>query len=201
MTLTGDISTLPSGLTSRAFFSGNSMTLTGNISTLPSGLTNSVVLFGNSMALTGDISTLPSGLTNTVLFIGNSMTLTGNISTLPSGLTSTVYFEGNLMTLTGDIKVSAPNVTMFNIQTTSLSTNINYTSGRVWRNVTQLLIRLKVGRLTATEVDNIFIDLNNSPLVTGAGTIDLRGNNAPPTVASLSARNSLVTKGKTILTN
>ena len=201
MTLTGNIASLPSGLTYQVVFIGNSMTLTGDISTLPTGLTYQVYFNGNLMTLTGNIASLPSGLTFTVFFVGSQMTLTGDISNLPSGLTNTVFLEGNLMTLTGDIRLSAINATRLSIVTTNASSNVTYTAGRVWRNMTVINIRLRATRLSATEVDNIFIDLNNSPLVTGAGTIDLRGNNAPPTAASLAARNSLVTKGKTILTN
>jgi len=116
-----------------------------------------------------------------------------------TAMTSTIYFYGNAMTLTGDMKFSAINTTYCYINGTA--NNISYTSGRVWKNMTMLYTRLLTAHFTATEVDNIFIDLNNSPLVIGAGTIDLRGNSAPPTVASLTARNSLVTKGKTLLYN
>lgn len=201
MTLTGNIANLPSGLTEEVYFNGNSMTLTGDIATLPSGLTDELYFNGNLMTLTGNIANLPSGLTNRLHLQGNLMTLTGDISTVPIGLSSRLFLIGSSMALTGNIANSAPNATVINIQAPSISTNINYTSGRVWKNVTQLLLRLKTGTLTSNEVDNIFIDLNNSPLVTGAGTIDLRGSNAAPTSASLAARNSLVSKGKTILTN
>ena len=164
-----------------------------------SAMTNTVYFTGNAMVLTGNISTLPSGLTNTVFFNGNAMTLTGDIANLPSGLSFQVYFLGRLMTLTGDMKFSAINTTYYHIN--GALNNISYTSGRVWKNITLLFTRLLATHFTATEVDNIFIDLDNSPLVTGAGTIDLRGSSAPPTSASLTARNSLVTKGKTLLYN
>lgn len=136
-------------------------------------------------------------MTYQLYFLGNLMKITGDISSLPSWLTFQAYFSGNLMTITGNMKTSAPNVTSYYIS--SSSANITYTSGRVWKNMISLYIRQKTAQFTATEVDNIFIDLDASPLVTGAGTIDLRGNSAPPTSASLSARNSLVSKGKTIL--
>jgi hypothetical protein len=58
-TITGNLSSLPSGLT--YFYCTGSNTITGNLSSLPSGLTT----FGctGSNTITGNLSSLPAGLT------------------------------------------------------------------------------------------------------------------------------------------
>jgi len=124
-----------------------------------------------------DISTLKYYVPNltTLRLQSNLSTWTGDIANTPSGLT-TLYLQSNLSTWT-------------------------YTAGRVWANVSNIYLRPKAGDITSTKVDNIFIDLDASPLVTGAGTIDLRGNCGAPTSASLTAWNRLVAKGKTVLHN
>lgn len=124
-----------------------------------------------------DISTLKYYVPNLTYLVLNSNTSTwsGDIANTPSGVT-TLYLISNLSTWT-------------------------YTSGRVWKNVSNIYLRPKAGDITSTMVDNIFIDLDNSPLVTGAGTIDTRGNCGAVTSASLTARNSLASKGKTLLFN
>jgi hypothetical protein len=199
MTITGNLSSIPSGLTYRLILSGNSMTISGNLSGVPSGLTNLLNISGDSMAISGNLSSVPSGLTYAVLLSGNSMTISGNLSSVPSGLTYAVLLQGTLMNFTGDIKTSAPLATYYYYYT-PLST-ISYTSGRVWKNMTNVTFALASSHLTVTEVNNMLVDLDASPLVTGAGTIDLRGNNATPTGAGLTAKSSLIAKGKTVYTN
>jgi hypothetical protein len=199
MTITGNLSSIPSGLTYRLILSGNSMTISGNLSGVPSGLTNLLNISGDSMAISGNLSSVPSGLTNAVILSGNSMTISGNLSSVPSGLTYAVLLQGTLMNFTGDIKTSAPLATYYYYYT-PLST-ISYTSGRVWKNMTNVTFALASSHLTVTEVNNMLVDLDASPLVTGAGTIDLRGNNATPTGAGLTAKSSLIAKGKTVYTN
>lgn len=124
-----------------------------------------------------DLSTVKYYVPNLTLLRlnSNSSTWFGDIADTPSGLTY-LYLQSNTSTWT-------------------------YTAGRVWSNVTTFYLRPKVGDITSTMVDNIFIDLDASPLVMGAGTIDLRGNCGAVTSASLAARNSLVSKGKTLLFN
>jgi hypothetical protein len=162
-------------------------------------MTNQLYISGNSMAISGNLSSVPSGLTNQLYISGNSMAISGNLSSIPSGLTNQLVFSGALMTITGDIKTSAPLATYYYYYT-PLST-ISYTSGRVWKNMTNVTFALASSHLTVTEVNNMLVDLDASPLVTGAGTIDLRGNNATPTGAGLTAKSSLIAKGKTVYTN
>jgi hypothetical protein len=138
-------------------------------------------------------------MTNQLYISGNSMAISGNLSSVPSGLTNQLVFSGALMNFTGDIKTSAPLATYYYYYT-PLST-ISYTSGRVWKNMTNVTFALASSHLTVTEVNNMLVDLDASPLVTGAGTIDLRGNNATPTGAGLTAKSSLIAKGKTVYTN
>ena len=124
-----------------------------------------------------DISTLKYYVPNLTYLrlLSNSSTWSGDIADVPSGLT-TLYLN-------------------------SITSTWTYTAGRVWSNMTNLYLRPKAGVFTSTMSDNLFIDLDASPLVTGAGTIDLRGNCGAVTSASLTERNSLVTKGKTLLFN
>lgn len=221
MTVNGNTEDIPSGLTRFIYLSGSNIYLNGDLSDLPQGLQESLRLEGANVSVTGDVSDIPSGIMGTLYLGSNNIQLSGNLSDLPTGLTNQIYLSGNMIsvtgnienvpnvasftvlsdlsTLTGDISLSTNNATVFRIQSTSSVCTYSYTKN--WKNVTNMIIRLSTGHLTSTEVDNIFIDLDNSPLVTGSGTIDLRGNNAPPTSASLSARNSLVSKGKTLLYN
>jgi hypothetical protein len=199
MTISGNLSGVPSGLTNLLNISGDSMAISGNLSSVPSGLTNAVILSGNSMTISGNLSSVPSGLTNAVILSGDSMAISGNLSSVPSGLTNQLVFSGALMNFTGDIKTSAPLATYYYYNT--LLSTLSYTSGRVWKNMTNVTFALASSHLTVTEVNNMLVDLDASPLVTGAGTIDLRGNNATPTGAGLTAKSSLIAKGKTVYTN
>lgn len=187
-------------MTMELYFVGKNNTISGKLSDVPSGLTKSLYLYGLNNTINGMLSDVPSGLIYDVyLSAFTTGVIAGNLSSIPSGLSGSLWLSGNGVSITGDMKTSAPNVIDCYINSTSA--NITYTSGRVWKNMSQIYIRQKTAQFTATEVDNIFIDLDASPLITGAGIIDLRGNNAPPTAASLSARNSLVSKGKTVLHN
>lgn len=125
-----------------------------------------------------DISVL-SNVSDTVFFYGSSispMILTGDISSL-SNVSYVVRFQGSNMTLT-------------------------YTT-TTWGTVPSdnFQLRLSPGHLTQSEVDQLFIDLNNAG-TTGTATINFGGkSNAAPSSASASARTALASRGYNLIHN
>ena len=188
-TTTGDIANLPSGLTHYANYGQN--TTTGDIANLPSGLT----IYGNGgqNTTTGDIANLPSGLTHYANYGQN--TTTGDIANLPSGLT--IYGNGGQNTTTGDI-ANLPNV-LISYYNGGQNTVSDYSGGNLNSGITLFYSVPVSGGLNATEVDNLFIELETT--LPGIGYINLTGANAAPTAASLTARNNLIAAGTTVIHN
>ena len=198
--VTGDIANTSQLLTGTFGFEGSSlMTLTGDIANTSQLLTGTFYLVGNSMTITGDIANTSQLLTGILRIVGNSMTITGDLANTSQLLTGSLVFVGNLITTYGDIAVVASGITILHLNTPL--GEYTYTAGRVWANMTEVFIRPKAGFITSTEVDNIFIDIDNSPLAVAGGTIDLRGNCGAVTAASSAARSSLAGKGYTCLFN
>jgi len=144
-----------------------------------------------------DISAL-STVSYSVYFSGSNMALTGDISAL-SNVSYRVYFNGSLMSLTGGISVlSNVSYLIYFIGSNMTLTYATTTWGTIPSN--RLHLRLSPGRLTQSEVDQLFIDLDNAG-TTGTAIIDLRGSNAAPSSASASARTELASRGYTVLHN
>ena len=194
-----DINVLPKGMTNTLWFQGDLIAITGDIVNTSQLLTGSLWFYGNSMTLYGDIANTSQLLTGTLSFQGNSIAITGDIANTSQLLTEGLRLNGNSMTTYGDIAAIASGVTILRL-VTPLG-EYTYTAGRVWANITDVYIRPKAGFITSTEADNIFIDINNSPLAVAGGTIDLRGNCGAVTSASAAARSSLAGKGYTCLFN
>ena len=170
-----------------------------DVALMPKTMTDSLWLVGNSMTIIGNIANTPQLLTQNLMLSGNSMTITGNIANTSQLLTGSLRLDGSSMTTYGDIAAIASGITILIINTPL--GEYTYTAGRVWANMTFVIIRPKAGFITSTEADNIFIDINNSPLAVAGGTIDLRGNCGAVTSASAAARSSLAGKGYTCLFN
>lgn len=143
---------------------------------LPRGMNDSLFLqTGTNTIIKGDISDIPPNLIN--FNITTNGIVFGDLSNLSINITSGFYLLGD-------------------------NHKVTYTAGRVWQNIsTALWIRPAVGVFTTTMVDNLLIDLDNSPLFTGAGTVDLRGNCGAASSASSAAIASLQSKGKTVNVN
>lgn len=128
---------------------------------------------------TSGVAFIRSATGNSIEDINYVYSINGNwnfdISAL-STVSYSVYFSGSNMTLT--------------YATT--------TWGTIPSN--RLHLRLSPGRLTQSEVDQLFIDLDNAG-TTGTAIIDLRGSNAAPSSASASARTELASRGYTVLHN
>ena len=145
-----------------------------------------------------NLSALPSVI-NLFRCSGNN-TITGNLSSLNSVIT---YFHcsGN-NTITGNLSSLNSVITYFNCGGNNTITD--YTSGKDWANLMNYfyLVPSAGGGLSATEIDNLIIDLDNGNTWGGGSrTLYLKGTNAAPTAASLAARTSLTGKGVTITTN
>ncbi len=193
-TITGDISGIPDTITSLGL-SGNN-TVSGNISGLPTSATSIDIQGSNT--LTGSVAGLPSGITR--FYVQGNNTISGTIADIPSGITQ-FYVQGN-NTITGDLADISNSITYFILQ--GANTVNTYTSGKTWSNgFTSSFINTPVagGGLDATEIDNLFIDLDTSWTTTRKQTISMIGTHAAPTATSLAARNSLIAKGRTIIVN
>jgi len=125
-----------------------------------------------SNTVTGDLSDLPSGLT--YFYLVGSTTVTGNLADLPSGLT---YFY-----LTGSNTVS------------------DY-SGKTWTTAMIRFVLKGNAALSAAEVDQLLIDLDDDLTWSTGDIITITGNCAPPTAAADAAIASLEAEGVTVTVN
>ena len=190
------LQSLPSGLTYLLLWDLGA-NITGSLDNLPSGLT-SLNLWAIGANITGSLDNLPSGLTYLDLqYLGSN--ITGSISNLPSGLT--VLRIGGLGTnITGTLSNLSSLLTMITL--VDIGNNIDITSGtmKAWAN-TLISIKPQSGYgYTTAQIDG-FLNAWAPVAGTGTQTIDLRGANQPRSSASDAAVATLVSKGKTILTN
>jgi len=192
-------------LTDTVLFSGNSMTLSGTLTaSFWPNLTYGVYFVGSSMTLSGTLTaSFWPNLTYQVVFIGNSMTFGGTLTaSFWPNLTFQVAFIGSSMTIGG--KVTFAKAVYVDIETNGPLT-YNTSSGQFSfpSNMQVYAIRPAVGSWTSAMTDASCNDLAQA-----AGTwaspklVDLRGNCAAPTAASLPARTvTLPNKGVTVNTN
>lgn len=135
-------------------------------------------------------------LKNLGSFIATRNSVTGNISGFPPNMTQIDVDEN---TLFGDIALIPAGIIIFDVG--GSNTISDYTAGRTWANNMKTVKVLPIsGGLSATEIDNLLIDLSVVSWQTG-GAIDLRGANSPRTTSSNSAVALLGTKGVTVTTN
>ena len=193
-TISGDIAGMPDTIILITITGVN--TIEGNISGIPTSA--SYIYITGSNTLTGSVTGFSSTM-RTVQIDGNN-TISGAISDIPSTITS-ITIQG-LNTISGNLADISNAIITFVLEGNN---TINaYTSGKTWSNGFLYSFTCKPvagGGLDATEIDNLFIDLNTSWTTTRNQSIDMRGTNAAPTAASLSARNSLISKGRTIYVN
>ncbi len=135
-------------------------------------------------------------LKNLGSLIATRNAFTGNISGFPSNM---IFIDVDENTLTGSISALPAGIQTFDVGgTNSIS---DYTAGRVWAASMKKVRSIPTtGGLSATEVDNLLIDLSVGTWQT-SGSIDLRGTNAARTVGSNAAVALLGTKGVTVQTN
>jgi len=134
------------------------------------------IYIGGSSTISGSVSDFKTGLTN--IYIGGSNTISGSASDFKTGLTN-IYIGGS-------------------------NTISGYTYPYTWSNSMNffsLTINNGTG-LSAAEVDQLCIDLDNSAWAGSGKTLKLLGSKiAAPTATSAAARSSLSTKGVSITTN
>jgi len=114
-----------------------------------------------------------------------------------------LYVTGN-NTLSGDLKNIVSHLTNIYLWPCAM---VDYTAGAVWKNA-NILINSTVGSgYSATEIDNILIDMAASNIMSGK-TITLKGSSAARTAASNTAVTKLQTANSgyvhaanTVLTN
>jgi len=145
--------------------------------------------------ITGDIAGLPRKLT--FFGIGGQNTLSGNVASLPSACYHT-WVDG-LNTITGKLS-DAPAPTQY-IAIGGANTMAGYTP-RAWASTMDMVYMAPAapGGLTSAEVDQMFIDLaayattwiNNKQVWS-------KPQNAAPTAASQTARDTLTGRGVTFL--
>jgi len=188
-----------SNLTSLTFLSlkGSGSGLYGDISGF-SNLTSLQYSTIEGNNITGSITNL-STLTNVKQFDIVSNGISGDVTFLTTfNDLDRLFLRGT--SLTGDLGGLGANTKLdyFRLD----SGTIDYTYQTVLYNAYYILLRLASGELSSSaDIDQFFIDLDAVATVK-SGTIDLRSAGAgSPTATSLSARNSLISKGRTILTN
>ena len=142
-----------------------------------------------------DIGALPRGLIS--FYITGNNTISGDIGNAPAGLTYFRMYGQN--TISGDLE-NAP-AGLGTLSVTGNNTISNYTT-KTWTTkiTTFKIVPILPGGLDATEIDNLFIDLD-ADLDCSSLVITLTGTNAAPTPASQSARDNIVAEGGTIVTN
>ena len=213
--ITGDVANFPSTLT--YIFIQGSNTISGNVSGIPAGVTT--IMIHGSNVISGNVSGIPAAVSN--FYIYGSNTISGSVAGFPSTIRY-IYIEGSntlsgtvadipdtiiqfsikgVNTISGDLADISNAITYFVIE--GSNTISVYTSGKTWSNSFIYSFHSKPvsGGLDATEVDNLFIDLDTSWTTTRSQTIDMRGTNAAPTATSAAARTSLIAKGRTIYVN
>ena len=188
--ITFDLADLPRGLTD--FNCQGSNTVTGDLADLPRGLT--YFLCYGSNTITGGLSGLPSVLTH-ILCTGSN-TITGNLSDLPSGF---IYFRcAGSNTVTGDLSGLPSELTYFYL--TGSNTVSDY-PGKTWTTTMTRFVLRGDAALSATEVDQLLIDLDDDLTWSAGDAITITGNCDPPTAAADAAIASLEAEGVTVTVN
>jgi hypothetical protein len=189
--ISGDIGTF-SVLTSLTDFNISNTSVSGDISGI-STLTSLTDLRLYSTSVSGDISGI-STLTSLTLVNINTTSVSGDIAGINT-LTSLPALNISNTSVSGDIADinTLTSLTYLHLGDTSVS---DYTSTTLpaWSSCN---IQLQNLSLTATEVDNFLIDLNDAG--GSNGTVDLSGN-AARTSASDTAVSSLTSRGWTVTT-
>lgn len=189
-TLSGNILNMPTS-TTNFIVSGNN-TLSGNITDIPNTVTTFSV--GGSNTITGATGDVHSGCSYFAL--SGSGSVTGNLNALPATL-SFFQLTGTNKVLSGDIANLPAGLTYF--QVPSNTVGLTYTFPKTWpSNMRLVLYSPASSGLTATEVDNLLIDLAVPTWDTSIKQITLRGANATRTSASDAAVATLITKGVTL---
>lgn len=170
----------------------SSANITFDLADLPRGLT--FFSCQGSNTVTGDIADLPSGLTYFTCIGSN--TVTGNLADLPSGL-ETFYCLGS-NTIYGNIANLPGGLIYFNCR--GLNTISDY-SGKTWT-AKPAVFRLEGNAaLSAAEVDQLLIDLDDDLTWSTGDVIIITGNCDPPTAAADAAIASLEAEGVTVTVN
>lgn len=145
----------------------------------------------------GNINTLKEGL-KTYWNIGLN-TVSGDVADLPT--TILTFVNGGNNTVTGDISDTPSISDMIFWNCLGTNTISDYTSGVSWNSGVYLVQHLPTtgSGLSATEVDNMLIDLESSGM--NIGIINLAGENAARTSASDSAVTALQLLGVSVTTN
>jgi hypothetical protein len=196
-TITGSIADLPPNLATFGLSPYGATPITGDLSDIRATCT-SFSLSGNS-SVSGNLSSLRPGMT-IFMCTGATNTVTGNLSSVPSTI-QYLWVTGN-NTITGD-RASLP-ANIVGVLLGSSTRVSDYTSGKNWSDaLNSFQFNGAVGYgLSATEVDNLLIDLDSTSPWSGTGKLlQLQGSHAPRTSASNAAVLSLQAKGVTVSTN
>lgn len=184
-----DVAALPPTLA--VFTVSGSNVVTGSIANLPPGLTYCYLSGANT--LSGSIARLPSGLQN--LYVLGANMISGSIASLPPTLG--VLSVAGANTISGSTASLPEALSFLSVQ----GANGITTAATPWRTSSMSSVVLTGGALTSAGVDNLLIALGNVTSWIGSRSVDLRGNNAPRTVAANAAVATITGLGATVLTN
>jgi hypothetical protein len=191
----GNLTQFGTGASSGWVASANAPTISMALAALPS----SVIEFhvGGNNTISGTISQITTDMSYFLCYGSN--TISGDLGDLPIGLIYFYCLGSN--TISGDLNDLSSGIIRLDIR--GSNTIADYTSGHIFSDLftTFTFIPTGVGGLSATEIDNLLIDMNTSWTTTRTATITLTGTNAARTSASDAAVTALKAKGRTIVTN
>lgn len=151
----------------------------------------------------GTISSVPSSLQSLRYGISGTAYVSCNLNLIPDACIDLMItnstadsrsFSGNLYDLPNDIT----QLRLVNCGT------ITYGTSKSWTNALQYDFYIKPrtgGGMIAAQINQLLIDLEASFVYNYAKIIDLRGANAAPTGAGITAKNALIAHGYTVYTN
>jgi len=168
----------------------NGTNLSGSVAKLPSGAIQYKL---NDTSIDGQTRDLPPGADRYIL---SNTNVTGPASELPA---NAEIYNISKSAISGDLSVIRTLSTQMNEFIASNSDISQYTSGSFNYTIEFLIFLIDDLGLTASEVDNFLIDLNN----TGAnnGTLNIAGTNAARTSSSDAAVSALQSRGWSITVN
>lgn len=174
----------------------NSLSLTGDMSNF-SNMPNLTDLRIRSNSIDGSIASINTLLSLKYLMIDNNTTISGNINNL-SGMTEMIQLRLNNTAVSGDLSSFAtmPDLTLLNCYNNNVSAYTTTTLPN-WDNCD---INVSDLGLTTNEVNAFLIDVD-AQSISSTKTLDISGTNQPPVGPGITAKNSLIAKGWTVITS
>ena len=191
--ISGDINDIPDSL---VLIASGISTIYGDVGTITSTELKSIQTSDSGSFLEGDLNTLPVNV-NIIFLNASSSDITGNVTTM---LNRIVPSEINLSEIKSSYTVTPPIVQLYvkgdAIMSISSGLSINQPTAKY-------NVHLEGGNstITAGQLDQFLIDLDNSNFIKQGSVFTLKGNIPPRTATSDAAYASLIADGVLIYLN